>query len=768
LKGKAFKSRLSLALARGLARLLLVLAGLSAALPWVAAAHAQEAGPAVVITSVDSRAFPSVTAYLTVSGANGLPVVGLTADNFRLREDNRSVSSRTVQVESDTSQQINLVLAIDVSVRDADLVETQQAAIDFVNSLGPNDQVALLTFYEEIAEVLAFTNDKASLVSAVQAITPGGNTTLFNAALERSVSLLSALPTGRKAVVVFTNSGDTQNTLSPEPILAAAEEAQVRIFPMAFGPNVNGEVMKDWARFSGGQAYLLAGADEIRANLLTLGVLLRQSYAISFQSALAADDRPHTLTIAVDYQGQSAEAEATFTGVPGEVVVEGPGLTNGQTVRGRVFLVADVSAPAEVERVSFLLDGESLADLTRPPYRFDWDSTTAEPGTHTLTVQAEDSAGNTGQAQVIVNVVLPPPVIITATPVPTAVVPAGPSPVQVFAQNTLRVAGQVLVAAAILAGLVVATVLWARSLRSQRDVQVKTCQVEINNSGNARSRYELRAEDPTGALKFQFALHDASLVQRAGEPAAAGAPARPAAATVAEAAGPAPDGRGRRNAKETLNAGIEKGQRGLSVVENLSVWLMNLSYLMPGAAGRNIRARVSQSRTVQYDVHEGFEMPGRVDRMVKAATPGTVQGLSHGPAPANVAAARAGGGAAVASVPSTGLAAAGQGAPTALAQAGSAHPGWSVTPYIEPGSSLTVQLLVSPARPPRTQHYAFRVLSRTAEDEAATPLIEHGSVPLRGLPWTRRAVSLALMVVVLGLLAVVVWYVLVSFRVLGA
>jgi VWFA-related protein len=759
-KGLPLMRRLPLLLLSALARLGPV--ALSLALAWGLPARAQEAGPVVVISSVDSRSFPSVTAYLTVNGANGLPLVGLAPQNFSLREDGRTVSPRSIQLESDTSQQLTLVLAIDVSGPAANLVEVQSAAIDFINALGPDDQVAILTFYDELAEVLAFTSDKTSLVSTVQAITPGGNATIFNEAINRAVSLLAAQPAGRKSVVVFTNSGDTQNTVSPEPILAAAQEAQVRIFPFAYGNQVNREVMADWARFSGGQAYLLDDANEVRANLLTLGVLLRQSYVLTFQSALSADDSTHTLEVTLDVQGQTASAEAAFTGVAGEVVVEGPGLTNGQTVRGRVFLVADVAAPAAVERVSFLLDGQPLAELTSPPYRFDWDTTTADPGTHTLTVEAQDAAGNRGQIQVTVNVVLPPPVIITATPVPTAVAPAGPSTLEVFAQNVARVGLQILAGAALLAGLVVSLLLWGRVQRSQRAVQVKTCQVEISNHGNARSRYELRAEDPTGALKFQFALNEAGLAHRAGTPAAAAPDRRLAAGGSA----PAAEADGRRNPKAALNAGIEKGQRSLSVAENISVWLMNLSYLVPGAAGRQLRGQVSQSRTLQYDVHEGLEMPGRVERMVKAATPGTVQGLSHGPAPANVAAG-SGSAAATAALPAPGASAGAGAAPTALAAAGKAHPGWSVTPYIEPGSTLAVQLLVSPARRPKTQHYSFRVLSRTAEDDSATPLIEHGTVALRGLPFGRTLLSVVLLLVSLGLLALLIWHVLVSFGVIG-
>ena len=735
-------------------------AALALALAGPLAARAQEAGPAVVITGVDSGDFPTVTAYLTVSGADGLPLVGLTADNFSVTEDGRAVAPRAITLASDTSQQLSLVLAVDVSVNEADLVNVQAAAVDFVNSLGPNDQVALVTFFDEVTTAVPFTTDKPQLVSALQGLAAGGNGTAFNAALQQSVNLLAALPEGRKAIITFTNSGDTTDNLAPEPVLDAAQKAQARIYPMSFGPTVNLELMDNWARFSGGQAYPLTTSAEVRPNLLTLGVLMRQSYALSFQSELVADNAAHRLVITLDDQGATASASSSFTGVPGDVVVEGPGISNGQTVRGMVFLVADVQAPAAIETVRFQLDDQILAELTKPPYRFDWDSTLADPGTHTLKIEATDAAGNVGTTQVTVNVVLPPPVVITATPVPTVAAPTGPSPVTVFAQTAARVLAQILGGALILLGLVVAFVLWLRTLRSQRQVQIKTCQVELTNQGNARSRFEVRAEDPSNTLKFQFALHEASLATRidaGGRPAPAQPAARGAAPAPAAAAGP-----DKLNPKAAVDKGVAAGQRGLSVMENITAWLSNVSYLMPGTGGRKMRGGISQVRGVQYDAYEGLEMPGRVERVVKAAAPPPVTGSSGttlgGYAAAPTATMAAG----------TAQAAPAQltGAPTTLAQAGAARPGWSVTPYIDPGQSLVVQLLVSPLRAPRTQHYAFRVLSRTAEDDTAQPVIEHGTVALKGVGLGRRVLATVLFLLTVALLGLLAWYLLLNFGII--
>jgi hypothetical protein len=237
-------------------------------------------------------------------------------------------------------------------------------------------------------------------------------------------------------------------------------------------------------------------------------------------------------------------------------------------------------------------------------------------------------------------------------------------------------------------------------------------------------------------------------------------------------AAPAEAGGARPNPKAAVDAGVRKGQQGLSVVENITSWLMNVAYLIPGMGGQRLRSQVSQARTVQYDVHEGLEMPGRAERVVKSAAAVPISGGGpHSPVQqtavaTQTAGAANGNGHSAAAVPPAQRAAV-SGQPTALAAAGAGRAGWSVTPYIEPGQSLVVQLLVSPVKRPRSQHYAFRVLSRSAEAEGAEPLVEHGTVALRGLSAARGVWTLLLLLISLTLLALLAWYLLVVFGVLG-
>jgi hypothetical protein len=86
------------------------------------------------------------------------------------------------------------------------------------------------------------------------------------------------------------------------------------------------------------------------------------------------------------------------------------------TVSGIVQLGATASDSVGVTRVQFKVDGQALgAPVTTPPFQTPWDTRTASAGSHTITAEATDAAGNTGIStgvSVTVDNSAPPPAAI--------------------------------------------------------------------------------------------------------------------------------------------------------------------------------------------------------------------------------------------------------------------------------------------------------------------------------------------------------------------
>jgi hypothetical protein len=104
------------------------------------------------------------------------------------------------------------------------------------------------------------------------------------------------------------------------------------------------------------------------------------------------------------YVGSGQAIKFLPDATPPAVAVTAP--AGGASVTGTVAVTASASDNTGVAGVQFLLDGAALgAEVTASPYSVTWNTTSATPGSHTLTARARDFVGNsTTSAAVTVTV----------------------------------------------------------------------------------------------------------------------------------------------------------------------------------------------------------------------------------------------------------------------------------------------------------------------------------------------------------------------------
>ncbi len=375
--------------------------------------QAQDSGLVVTITQVDSEAFPQVTTYVAVSGEDGSPLQGLTADNFTLWEGGVEVSTASIAVEENSTQDFAMVLALDISTFSPEnLDRVREAVKSFVETLRSQDRLAIVTFYDKVHVAQGFTSDKEDLNAIIGTLGPSGNYTALNDAIVQSVTLVgqfSAAPLRRKAVVVVTDSTDNVGNITIADAMSQVLDAAVPIYTIGFGSKIEPTELEEIARLTRGQSFILSGPGEVQDKLLEIEQLLRQGYRVTYQSGIQADNNEHELSVSIASQGIEGQALGHFEAVPNKVTVSLTGIVVGQKIaQGDVVTIAaQVAAPGRGVSVVYLLDGQPLAQRDAPPYSFKWDSTDVEPGAHVMSVRAVDSAGNEGQADIDVGVTLP-------------------------------------------------------------------------------------------------------------------------------------------------------------------------------------------------------------------------------------------------------------------------------------------------------------------------------------------------------------------------
>ncbi len=103
----------------------------------------------------------------------------------------------------------------------------------------------------------------------------------------------------------------------------------------------------------------------------------------------------------------SADVTVTVANAGPDITAPSVSLTspsNGASVSGTVSLAATASDSVGVTRVEFLLDGSLLNSDTSSPYSYNWNTTSASNGSHTIIARAYDAAGNNASSSVNVTV----------------------------------------------------------------------------------------------------------------------------------------------------------------------------------------------------------------------------------------------------------------------------------------------------------------------------------------------------------------------------
>jgi VWFA-related protein len=397
----------------------ILLAGLLALMALGSAAAQDEGGgPQVAVVDVDNAAFPLLTLKLSVVDANGQPVRGLTPGALMVVEDGQPAEVTGVKDIAEQELGIGVVLVIDVSgsMAGAPIEAARAAATSFIDGLGANDQVAILTFDREVKYLLPFSANKADAATIIRNLTqtPGGATALYDAA-KQGVRTAATSTLSRRMVILlsdgkeYVTGGQTTSLSGRDEAYKEAEAKGVTVHTLGLGNQIDEAYLHQLAGLTGG-VYLAAPTPaELQAQWQTVAALMRQLVEVQVRSSLRGENESHDLTVSVTVGKQTVEAKQRFFSKAVAPVVALPGLP--QTPLAAVTTVTARVEAAEVARVAFSVDGQPLSEDQGAPWEATLDPLKFAPGAHTLTIQATDAGGLTGSADVKFEVAPLPPAI---------------------------------------------------------------------------------------------------------------------------------------------------------------------------------------------------------------------------------------------------------------------------------------------------------------------------------------------------------------------
>ncbi len=354
--------------------------------------------------------FPEVKAYVSVTDVQGMPVAGLEKSNFSVSEDGQPITGFDVSPVINTDQPLAIALVIDTSGSMAygtprPLDQAIQAAKTFVGSLAPADNLAVIQFSDTVKVVQDLTTDRSLANAALDSLKIEANTALYDSIVQ-AVSVLKNRGE-RRIIILITDGVDTgAGKFTFDMAVTEAQRWAIPVYPIGFGA-VDKNALQRLATLTGGTAQIQPDSSSLGAAFSNILEILRKQYLIHFTSGLKADGAEHTLLIALDTQGWHEELTHTFLGRPGSVTVSLPEYQTGQVIGGKVRFAPTVLAPAPIAQFDVLVDDTNVSSITASPFEYVWDSTSLAPGEHTFTFMVIDTAGNTGETSIPLEVQIP-------------------------------------------------------------------------------------------------------------------------------------------------------------------------------------------------------------------------------------------------------------------------------------------------------------------------------------------------------------------------
>jgi Ca-activated chloride channel family protein len=165
-----------------------------------------------------------------VTDRNGRAIGGLSEKDFAVTEGG---VERTVREVTTSTAPFNLVLLLDVSGSVEERLDfIRKAALAFLDTAGPQDRIAIISFRDDIQLVSEFTADRTLLTRRIKDIQAGGATALYDAIVYSLVNTLKPLRGGRTGVVILSDGDDNRSFLAFPAVLEAVVETGAIVYPL--------------------------------------------------------------------------------------------------------------------------------------------------------------------------------------------------------------------------------------------------------------------------------------------------------------------------------------------------------------------------------------------------------------------------------------------------------------------------------------------------------------------------------------------------------
>jgi VWFA-related protein len=284
----------------------------------LAAAVAAGTAPDAQQQTVFKSGTRTVPIYATVFDSEGRLVPNLEESDFEIYDDGKK---QPITIFDNEPVPFAAALTLDSSISmEMNLPFMQEAAVQFVIRLSPEDTGVVGFFNSKIQFSPGLTSDRDSLIRYIRNDTTRGNSThlwdAIDAAMDRRADAA-----GRRVVVVLTDGDDFGSNANQSDVLERAQREDVMIYTLGIESYYhNGErwtlsrpggAFKKLAAETGGGFFELKKTAELNSTFTGVIAELHSQYVLGFSPA-TLDGKSHKLEVKLTKGGMTARARKSY------------------------------------------------------------------------------------------------------------------------------------------------------------------------------------------------------------------------------------------------------------------------------------------------------------------------------------------------------------------------------------------------------------------------------------------------------------------------
>ena len=270
-----------------------------------------------------------VNIFATVRDTSGKYVDGLAAENFTVFEN--GVQQKVSFFSHDTQANLSVGVVVDTS---GSMRHKLQQALQTVRevslALGPQDEMFLITFNDDVDLRQKFTRNPEDIQKALRGVRSGGETSVYDA-LQVAIKEMQGARNGKRILLLVSDGYDTRSKINMDQALEQLKRSQLSLYAIGIDDDDNDPLVLRQPRYhvylymlgeltgaSGGQTFRMYTGRNYALDSIAAIILeeLHQQYTLGYYPVTPKDGSWRALQVKVDRPNSNVRSRSGYYAVP--------------------------------------------------------------------------------------------------------------------------------------------------------------------------------------------------------------------------------------------------------------------------------------------------------------------------------------------------------------------------------------------------------------------------------------------------------------------